>query len=39
MAAYIFAGVEIIDPIAYEQYRKRGPAVITAYGLLTIEGF
>jgi uncharacterized protein (DUF1330 family) len=32
MAAYIFAGVEITDPAAYEEYRRRVPAVIEAYG-------
>ncbi len=32
MAAYIFASVEITDPEAYEEYRKRVPAVIEAYG-------
>lgn len=32
MAAYIFASVEITDPAAYEDYRKRVPAIIAAYG-------
>jgi len=32
MAAYIFASVEISDPVAYEDYRKRVPAIIAAYG-------
>ena len=32
MAAYLFASVEITDPAAYEEYRKRVPAVIEAYG-------
>jgi uncharacterized protein (DUF1330 family) len=32
MAAYIFASVEITDPAAYEEYRRRVPAVIEAYG-------
>jgi uncharacterized protein (DUF1330 family) len=39
MAAYIFASVEIIDPTAHEEYRKRVLAVTTTYGLLAIEGF
>ena len=32
MAAYLYASVEITDPVAYEDYRKQVPAVITAYG-------
>jgi uncharacterized protein (DUF1330 family) len=32
MAAYIFANVEVTDPAAYEEYRRRVPAVIAAYG-------
>jgi uncharacterized protein (DUF1330 family) len=32
MAAYIFVSVEITDPAAYEEYRRRVPAVIEAYG-------
>jgi uncharacterized protein (DUF1330 family) len=32
MAAYIFASVEITDPAAYEDYRRRVPAIIAAYG-------
>jgi uncharacterized protein (DUF1330 family) len=32
MAVYIFASVEITDPAAYEEYRRRVPAVIEAYG-------
>ena len=32
MAAYIFASIEITDPEAYEEYRRRVPAVIEAYG-------
>lgn len=31
MSAYIFASVEITDPAAYEEYRRRVPAIITAY--------
>jgi uncharacterized protein (DUF1330 family) len=32
MSAYIFANVEITDHAAYEEYRRRVPAVIAAYG-------
>ena len=32
MAAYIFATIEINDPAAYDDYRRRVPAVIAAYG-------
>ena len=32
MAAYLFASVEITDPVAYEDYRKQVPAVIATYG-------
>ena len=32
MSAYIFASVEITDPAAYEEYRRRVPAIISAYG-------
>ena len=32
MPAYIFASVEITDPAAYEEYRRRVPAIIAAYG-------
>ncbi len=32
MAAYLFASVEIIDPVAYEAYRTRVPAIIAAFG-------
>jgi uncharacterized protein (DUF1330 family) len=32
MAAYIIAHVEVTDPVGYEEYRERVPAVITAYG-------
>jgi uncharacterized protein (DUF1330 family) len=32
MAAFIYAKVEITDPVAYEQYRARGPGVIAAHG-------
>lgn len=32
MAAYLYANVEITDPTAYEVYRARVPAVISAFG-------
>jgi len=32
MAAYIYASVEVTDPVAYEEYRRQVPAVIAAYG-------
>jgi len=32
MSAYIFASIEITDHVAYEEYRRRVPAVIAAYG-------
>lgn len=32
MAAYLFANVEITDPLAYEEYRQRVPAIISAFG-------
>ncbi|HXR19014.1 MAG TPA: DUF1330 domain-containing protein [Steroidobacteraceae bacterium] len=32
MAAYIFASVEISDPAAYEEYRRRVPTIIAEYG-------
>jgi uncharacterized protein (DUF1330 family) len=38
MAAYIFASVEITDPAAYEDYRRRGPAIIAAFGGRYVAG-
>jgi uncharacterized protein (DUF1330 family) len=32
MSAYILAKVEITDHAAYEEYRRRVPAVTAAYG-------
>lgn len=32
MAAYIYASIEVTDPVTYEEYRRRVPAVIAAYG-------
>lgn len=32
MAAYIYADIEVTDPVAYETYRQQVPAVIAAHG-------
>ncbi len=32
MAAYLHADIEITDPAAYEEYRRRVPALIAAHG-------
>jgi uncharacterized protein (DUF1330 family) len=32
MTAYVFAEVEVTDPVAYEDYRRQVPAVIAKYG-------
>jgi len=32
MPAYIYASIEITDPVAYEAYRAEVPAVIAAHG-------
>jgi uncharacterized protein (DUF1330 family) len=32
MAAYVVAEVEVTDPAAYEDYRKRVPATLAQYG-------
>jgi uncharacterized protein (DUF1330 family) len=32
MSAYIFASIEITDPVAFEEYRRRVPPIIAAYG-------
>jgi uncharacterized protein (DUF1330 family) len=32
MSAYIFASIEITDPETYEEYRRRVPSIIEAYG-------
>ncbi len=32
MAAYLYGNIEITDPVLYEQYRARVPAVIAAHG-------
>jgi uncharacterized protein (DUF1330 family) len=32
MSAYLFANVEVTDPVAYEDYRQQVPATIAAHG-------
>ncbi len=32
MPAYLIADVEVTDPAGYEEYRKRVPALVAAYG-------
>ena len=32
MAAYLVANIEVSDPAAFEEYRKRVPATIAAHG-------
>jgi uncharacterized protein (DUF1330 family) len=32
MSAYVIAEIEVVDPAAYEEYRKQVPAVIAKYG-------
>ena len=32
MAAFLFANVEVTDPLAYEEYRRQVPATMAAYG-------
>src|SRR5213079_1977123 len=32
MAAYLVANIEVSDPTAFEEYRKRVPATIAAHG-------
>jgi len=32
MAAYLIGDIEVLDPIAYEEYRQRVPALIEAHG-------
>ncbi len=32
MAAYLIADIEVTDPVGYEEYKKRVPAVIAAHG-------
>ena len=32
MAAYVIVDIEVTDPAAYDEYRQRVPATLTAYG-------
>jgi uncharacterized protein (DUF1330 family) len=32
MAAFVIADVEVIDSVAYEEYRQKAPATVAAYG-------
>jgi len=32
MAAYLIANIEVLDPVAYEEYRKAVSATIAAHG-------
>jgi len=32
MVAYVIADIEVIDSAGYEEYRRRAPATIAAYG-------
>ena len=32
MSAYVIAEIEVVDPAAYEEYRKQVPAVVGKYG-------
>jgi uncharacterized protein (DUF1330 family) len=32
MAAYLIADIEITDPVGYEEYKRRVPAIIAAHG-------
>ncbi len=32
MTAYLIADVEVLDSVAYEEYRQKVPATIAAYG-------
>ncbi len=32
MSAYVIAEIEVVDPAAYEDYRKQVPGVIAKYG-------
>ena len=32
MSAYLFANVEVTDPVEYERYRQQVPATIAAHG-------
>ena len=32
MSAYVIAEIDVVDPVAYEDYRKQVLAVVTKYG-------
>ncbi len=32
MSAYVIAEIEVVDPAAYEEYRKQVPAVVAKFG-------
>jgi uncharacterized protein (DUF1330 family) len=32
MSAYVYADIEVTDPVAYEEYRRQVPAIIAAHG-------
>jgi uncharacterized protein (DUF1330 family) len=32
MTAYLYGNIQVTDPVAYEQYRARVPALIAAHG-------
>jgi uncharacterized protein (DUF1330 family) len=32
MSAYVIAEIEVVDPAAYEDYRKQVPAVVARFG-------
>jgi len=32
MSAYVIVEIEVVDPAAYEDYRKQVPAVVTKFG-------
>jgi uncharacterized protein (DUF1330 family) len=32
MTAYLYANIEVTDPLAYEEYRRQVPAMIAAHG-------
>ena len=32
MSAYVIAEIDVVDPAAYEEYRKQVPAVVTKFG-------
>jgi uncharacterized protein (DUF1330 family) len=32
MSAYVIAEIDVIDPAAYEEYRKQVPGVVSKYG-------